>query len=101
MTEEEQKRYYELYTMLWKLLRKALSGMTTTTNMEKFANDIREEALVLLEEYHDLDYEAVYGLTNSTVILFNRAYESLPQPEREAEQMDIFTIGKQERAQAR
>lgn len=94
MTEEEQKRYYELYTMLWKLLRKALSGMTTTTNMEKFANDIREEALVLLEEYRDLDYEAVYGLANSTVILFNRAYENLPRPEREAEQMDIFSLGK-------
>ena len=94
MTEEEQKRYYELYTMLWKLLRKALSGMTTTTNMEKFADDIREEALVLLEEYRDLDYEAVYGLANSTVILFNRAYDNLPRPEREAEQMDIFSLGK-------
>ena len=94
MTEEEQKRYYELYTMLWKLLRKALSGMTTTTNMEKFADDIREEALVLLEEYRDLDYEAVYGLSNSTMILFYRAYESLPRPEREAEQLDIFSLGK-------
>lgn len=101
MSEEEQKKYYTLYGLLWKLLHRGLTGMTKTTDMEKFADELRTEAQAVYEAHRELDRDAVLCLVDNTLKLFYRAYENLPRPEREAEQMDIFTIGKQERAQTR
>lgn len=101
MTDKELEPYYTLYGVLWKLLRRGLTGMTKTTDMEKFADELRTEAQAVYEAHRELNRDAVLCLVDNTLKLFYRAYESLPRPEREAEQMDIFTIGKKERAQAR
>lgn len=95
MPEKQQQRYYELFTMCWKILRRGLREMTTTSDPAKLADDLRAEGLVLLGEYRDLHPEAVLGIIDNTLKLFYKAYEDLPRPEREPEQMDIFSIGKE------
>lgn len=97
MTENEIQKYYEFYTLTWKLLRRALNGMATTSDPVQFANDIRSEATVIYEKYKDLGRETVLTILTQTLQLFYSAYENLPCPDREPVQMDIFSIGKEAR----
>ena len=92
MTENEIQKYYEFYTLTWKLLRRALNGMTTTSDPVQFANDIRSEATVIYEKYKDLGREPILTILTQTLQLFYSAYENLPRPDREPVQMDIFSM---------
>lgn len=93
-SENEIQKYYEFYTLTWKLLRRALNGMTTTSDPVRFANDIRSEATVIYEKYKDLGREPILTILTQTLQLFYSAYENLPRPDREPEQMDIFALEK-------
>ena len=95
MPDEQQKRYYELFTMCWKILRQGLREMTTTPDPAKLAGELRTEGQVLYEQYRDLCPKAVYNIIDNTLLMFYRAYDDLPRPEREPEQMDIFDLGKE------
>ena len=95
MPDEQQKRYYELFTMCWKILRRGLREMTTTPDPAKLAGELRTEGQMLYEQYRDLCPDAVFKIIDNTLLMFYRAYEDLPRPEREPEQMDIFDLGKE------
>lgn len=94
MTDQEIQKYYEFYTLTWKLLRRGLREMTTTSDPVKLADDMRSDAAVIFEQYKDLDRDSILTIITKTLKLFYVAYESLPRPERDPEQMTLFDVTK-------
>ena len=92
MQNEQIEKYFELYTLCWKLLRRGLSEMTDTPDPAKLADDLRTEGQAIYENYRDIGKDTVYALVNTTLHIFYRAYEDLPKPERDSEQMTIFEM---------
>lgn len=70
----DKQKYYEFYTLLWKLLHRGLNEIPTTPDPVKFADTMREEAQVILERYRDLGVDDVYKIVDSTLHLFYEAY---------------------------
>ena len=94
MTDQEIQKYYEFYTLCWKMLRRGLREMTTTPDPVKLADDMRSEAAVIYEKYKDLGIDSVMTILIQTLQLFYSAYENLPRPERDPEQMTLFDVTK-------
>ena len=92
MSDKDIEKYYEFYTLCWKLLRRGLQEMTTTSDPVQLANDMRSEGTVIYEKYKDLDKDAVLSIIVKTLQMFYSAYENLPQPERDPVQMNIFDM---------
>lgn len=89
----DKQKYYEFYTLLWKLLHRGLNEIPTTPDPVKLADTMREEAQVILERYRDLGVEDVYKIVDSTLHLFYGAYYA-QAPEVKAVQMNLFDLGK-------
>jgi len=89
----DKQKYYEFYTLLWKLLHRGLKEIPTTPDPAKLADTMREEAQIILERYQDLGVEDVYKIVDSTLHLFYEAYYA-QAPEMKAVQMNLFDLGK-------
>lgn len=92
MPDETLKRYNELINMCWKLLKRGMIGMTSTANVEQFGNELRAEGQVIYERYRDLNPQRVIEIITTTLCMVYDAYDALPRPDREPEQMDIFSM---------
>ena len=86
------EKYHELYGVAFKILKRYLADMDRAD--EHWFDRFRSEFQMLYEKYIELDKELVYQFCNLSVLFLYREYENLPRPEREAEQMDIFSLGK-------
>lgn len=90
MPDESLKRYNELYNLCWKMLKRALTDMTTTNDVVRFGNDLRAEGQYIYEHYRDLNRDNVFNIVNSTLAMVYDAYDALPRPETDPQQMSIF-----------
>ena len=90
MSEHELLRYNELYVLCWKMVKRYMQGMTTSSDMDKFWNDLYTEGQVLYERFMDLNRDKVYIIVNASVNMVQDAYRNLHRPAVDPQQMSIF-----------